>query len=131
MTGVCHSCIAHLNPTNRAGLNLKQYVRRTRCSCCMTLKFALWIIPRRRRPRRPVVIFLPPIHMVEIPQQRIQNEDHMPERPEVYTYVMDEECPICYEKDDIGHRQCLQCNGSCCNSCWSRVDKCPLCRCDK
>jgi hypothetical protein len=44
------------------------------------------------------------------------------------TYVLEEDCPACFEQDGAGHRMCLQCNASCCNTCWSMIDKCPLCR---
>jgi hypothetical protein len=33
--------------------------------------------------------------------------------------------------DAAGHRMCLRCNGSACNSCWFKMDKCPLCRYNK
>lgn len=136
MTGICCGCLTSVNPPNRANLMLKQYVRRTRCSCCRQLKLALWQIPRLRRLRRVIrhVFFDMPMTLLEIPEAepRVRHEDYnMTSRPDVYTYVLDEECVICYGKDDNGHRQCLQCNGSCCSSCWSRIDKCPVCRCDK
>jgi hypothetical protein len=44
------------------------------------------------------------------------------------TYVLEEDCPACFEQDGAGHRMCLQCSASCCNTCWSKIDKCPLCR---
>ena len=47
------------------------------------------------------------------------------------TYELEEDCPTCFEQDKAGHRMCLRCNCSCCNACWIRMDKCPLCRCSK
>jgi len=45
------------------------------------------------------------------------------------TFVLDEECSICYEIKTPGHRMCLRCQGSCCDRCWLSVTTCPLCRC--
>lgn len=47
------------------------------------------------------------------------------------TFVLEEDCPACLEVDAAGHRMCLRCNGSACNSCWFKMDKCPLCRYNK
>ncbi len=47
------------------------------------------------------------------------------------TYELEEDCPTCFEQDKAGHRMCLRCNCSCCNACWIRMDKCPLCRYSK
>ena len=47
------------------------------------------------------------------------------------TYVLEEDCPACYEQDKDGHRMCLRCNASCCNGCWFKMDVCPICRMSK
>ena len=46
------------------------------------------------------------------------------------TYVLEEDCSVCFEQDKAGHRMCLRCNGSCCNTCWFKMNMCPLCRCN-
>jgi hypothetical protein len=47
------------------------------------------------------------------------------------TYVLEEDCPACYEQDKDGHRMCLRCNASCCNNCWFKMATCPICRMSK
>jgi len=47
------------------------------------------------------------------------------------TFELEEDCPVCFEQDNMGHSMCLSCNNSCCNLCWSKVDTCPLCRSSK
>ena len=47
------------------------------------------------------------------------------------TFVLEEDCPTCFEQDKAGHRMCLRCNCSCCNVCWSKMSRCPVCRFNK
>lgn len=47
------------------------------------------------------------------------------------TYVLEEDCPTCFEQEDVGHRMCLQCNSSCCAKCWFKMETCPICRYNK
>ena len=47
------------------------------------------------------------------------------------TFVLDEDCPICFDQDRAGHRMCLRCNSGCCNDCWFKMDKCAVCRYNK
>lgn len=46
------------------------------------------------------------------------------------TFILEEECNVCYEVKPTGNQICLRCEGSCCTKCWSSVTKCPLCRVD-
>ena len=46
------------------------------------------------------------------------------------TFILEEECSICYEVKTTGNQICLRCEGSCCTACWTSVTKCPLCRVD-
>lgn len=131
MTNICNACVARVNPSNRTNLTLKQTVRRTRCSCCAHLYFSMWSFNSRRPPRGNARIRIQQIQQIPQAYQSVSTPHQVTPAANIYTYTLEEDCAICYDRDHVGNRQCLQCNGNCCSSCWSRVDKCPLCRCDK
>lgn len=108
-----------------------EFPRREHCSLCgiqsrvYAMSYPLPVMMARlqqirsSRPRSPPY---PP------PQARTQAPAGEDRRT---TYVLEEDCPTCFEQDEAGHRMCLRCNASCCNTCWTRITLCPICRFSK
>jgi hypothetical protein len=87
-------------------------------------------LQRRRTPRTPPGT-PPPLQGVGLGGGFSPSTHAPPGEPRRKTYVLEEDCSVCFEQDNAGHRMCLRCNGSCCNTCWFRMNMCPLCRYSK